>query len=82
MNADAPGLYRCDSKYGNIIAELSSRGWVRENCDGDERTPISSQCNLLWLNLSQIKFAVVFDRFVNHFRGSQHLSNKVSDYAL
>ena len=38
---------------------------------------IPSQCSFMWLNLSQVKFPSVFDRFVNHFRGSQNMSNKV-----
>lgn len=39
---------------------------------------IPKDCMLIWKNLTKIKFASVFDRYVNHFRGSSHMSNKVT----
>ncbi len=37
-----------------------------------------SKYDLLWKNLTKIKFQTIFNRYVNHFKGSSHLSNKVS----
>lgn len=125
---EAPKYFVCDSKYENIISELTSRGWTRDALFPDEEASrdssgsgriadtatianaaaeedgevegeapyrgeekaaggssraitIPSRCVFIWMNLSSIKFPAVFDRFVNHLRGSQHMSNKVSpDY--
>jgi hypothetical protein len=98
----------CDSKYENVIAELSSRGWTQDGlstenqssaenkaCDDggaeivgpggeavattsvSQALTIPARCSFIWMNLSSIKFPAVFGRFVNHLRGSQHMSNKV-----
>ena len=65
-------LFVCDDKYDVIISSLQELGWQR--CQDYEMIP--SSCRFIFRNLSNIKFSAVFDRFVNHFRNSQHLSNK------
>ena len=69
-------VFQCDEKYQNYVEELQSRGWELDN-PADADVPIPSTCNFICKNLSKLKFAIVFDRHVNHLRGSQHLSNKV-----
>lgn len=65
-------VYIADDKYQCIIAALNNRGWTRSY----EYECIPSTCKLMFRNLSNIKFPAVFGRYVNHFRNSQHLSNK------
>jgi hypothetical protein len=67
-------VFQCDEKYENYIEELKSRGWELEA--SDPGLPVPSSCSFICKNLSKLKFATVFDRHVNHLRGSQHLSNK------
>lgn len=73
MTESVDSEYWCDKKYENIIIELEKRRW-KLLCDCDT---IPSSCHLLWKNLSKIDWGSVFDRFVNHVKGSQHMSNKV-----
>lgn len=68
--------YICDEKYENVIQELGRRGWELATED-QERDRQSMDCQLIWKNLTKIKFSVILNRFVNHFRGSSQLSNKV-----
>ena len=63
----------CDLKYENVIEELVRRGWFLSSEDSNRNT---SQIQLIWKNLTKIKFQQVWNRFVNHFKGSSHLSNK------
>ncbi len=77
-----PKVFQCDSKYQNYVEELTSRGWVRDNEEereknGERSGTIPANCLFICKNLSKLKFATIFDRHVNHLRGSQHLSNKV-----
>lgn len=67
-------VFQCDEKYQNYVEELESRGWTLAS--GEEDRPVPSACDFICKNLSRLKFATVFDRHVNHLRGSQHLSNK------
>jgi hypothetical protein len=72
--------FLCDEKYENVIVELGRRGWelTTEELERGKQQDTSADCRLIWKNLTKIKFPMVFDRFVNHFRGSSQLSNKVS----
>ena len=65
-------VYIADDKFECIIAALNSRGWTRSF----EYDCIPRTCRFMFRNLSNIKFPAVLGRFVNHFRNSQHLSNK------
>ena len=69
---ESPDSFICDDKFDVIIEVLEARGWIR--CLDYERIP--SNCSIIFRNLAQIKFPAVFDRYVNHMRNSQHLSNK------
>lgn len=73
LAGDMTKQYCCDSKYENIIFELGRRGWSLL----PESDSVPSTCSLLWKNLSKIGWGGIFDRYVNHIRGSQHMSNKV-----
>lgn len=64
--------FLCDDKFNAIIDCLEERGWTR--CYEYDRIP--SSCQIIFRNLAHIKFPAVFDRYVNHMRNSQHLSNK------
>lgn len=67
-----PSTFICDDKFEVIVNALTTRGWIR--CFDYDIIP--STCKLIFRNLSNIKFPAVFDRYVNHMRNSQHLSNK------
>ena len=62
----------CDDKFEEVIKDMTRRGWRRHATTG----MLSSDCELIWRNLASTHFQSVFGRHVNHFRGSQHLSNK------
>ena len=66
----------CDEKYENVIQELGRRGWELTT-EELEKGKQPMDCQLIWKNLTKIKFSIIFHRFVNHFRGSSQLSNKV-----
>jgi hypothetical protein len=74
----------CDEKYENVISELARRGWelIKESMDQGKQQCSTADCRLIWKNLTKVKFPMVFDRYVNHFRGSSQLSNKVSHTRL
>ena len=59
-----------DEKFDVVISELEEKGW--------KRCPFqSSRCDLIWTNLARMDWKKVSgSQMVNHFRGSQHLSNK------
>ncbi len=65
--------FLCDDKFDVVISELISRGWIRITAGA---MSVPRECELIWTNLASVHFGSVFGRFVNHFRGSQHLSNK------
>lgn len=68
----------CDEKYENVIKELNRRGCLQvfETIENNNKI-IPLNCKLIWKNLTKIKFQSIINRFVNHFKGSSHLSNKV-----
>ena len=57
-------------KFGIVTVNLESRSWINSQ---------DSHFDLYWSNLSQTDFqsVIVNEAIVNHFRGSQNLSNKV-----
>ena len=65
-------LFLCDDKYDVIISSLEEIGWQRTW----EYDKIPTNCRFIFRNLSNITFPAIFGRTVNHFRNSQHLSNK------
>jgi hypothetical protein len=69
--------FLCDEKYENVIQELQARGWSLVTTADDRAQQVPTDCKLIWKNLTKIKFQSVFDRYVNHFRGSSQMSNKV-----
>jgi hypothetical protein len=73
--------FLCDEKYRNVIDELQERGWSLVTATGTEGEKSGEQipkdCQLIWKNLTKTKFQSIFDRYVNHFRGSSQMSNKV-----
>jgi hypothetical protein len=64
--------YVCDDKFENVVNEMSKRRWHQVGTDEE----IPPTCKLLWRNLANINFKSAIGRCVNHFRGSQHMSNK------
>lgn len=66
--------FYCDTKYDNVIVELTKRGWVP--LTESEVLPLS--CQLIWNNMNKIVWPAVINRYVNHIRGSHHMSNKVN----
>lgn len=63
--------FYADDKFGALITELERRGW--------SRVQSSNECEIIWTNLRNIDFQQFLGarKVVNHFKGSQHLSNKV-----
>lgn len=60
-----------DEKFGAIIDALTSRGYAQSED--------SEQCDILWTNLKGMDHDLSHRHaLVNHFKGSQHFSNKVS----
>lgn len=59
-----------DDKFDEVIHVLETRGW--------QRVDDVSEANLVWTNLKNVDFNNdhLHEVIVNHFKGSQHLSNK------
>jgi len=74
--------FLCDDKFTQVIVEMGKRGWRRHQIEesgkpGSGGAALPPQdCELIWRNLASTHFQSVFGRRVNHFRGSNHLSNK------
>jgi hypothetical protein len=72
----------CDDKFTQVIVEMGKRGWRRHQIEDSGRPGGGGavlpprDCELIWRNLASTHFQSVFGRCVNHFRGSNHLSNK------
>lgn len=77
-----------DAKFDMVASILLSRGWNRHQnatCVGDENGASDDDMeqrplDLLWTNLAKVDFQVVFENnlIVNHMKGAQHMSNKVT----
>jgi hypothetical protein len=66
-----------DDKFFDVVRVLEARGWRRLDVEETDGAASGVTVDLRWRNLSTTKFNVVQPgSLVNHFEGSQCLSNK------
>jgi hypothetical protein len=72
-----------DEKFSSITSALLKRHWshIEESTKSAEET---KPPQLIWANLRSVDFHAIADShsIVNHIRGFQNLSNKVSTFPL
>lgn len=69
----ASKTFTIGAKYFPIRDELIKRGWSESE---------NHKSQLLWTNLKLVNFETPTFHWINHFKGSQHFSNKVLCIAL
>lgn len=64
----ASNTFIVEAKYYLVRDELIRRGWIESDIP---------ESYLLWTNLKLVDFENPSFHWINHFKGSQHFSNKV-----